>query len=278
MKNYLCRMCVLALTLFGGAPAHAFSVFNLNVFDQLQGEWSESFRRERMEALAEYGRKGNWDLVVFQEAVGESPGSAGGGSDSPDGALWGMPFRHYVHEMTGKDGASYGYWMGAKKSPDQWIEDGFSFPGGVARKVQGAYWREMSDGKCLGVLSLHWSYQSSAVRQKEAQWLQDWVRGKESLCDRWLVVGDFNADSGDKEIQMLLNSDFTSLLRTKKPTVGAFNPIRRIYGENTPSRTIDWPFGWQLPPGAVAEVVLDKPVFGDLWVSDHAALEIHLPL
>ena len=64
------------------------------------------------------------------------------------------PHRKYVHEMTGKDGASYGYWIGAKSKPSKWIEDGFSFPGGVERKVIGAVWSKAIGKKCLGLKGL----------------------------------------------------------------------------------------------------------------------------
>lgn len=230
-----------------------------------------------MAAVAAYVKKNDPEIVVFQEAKGELPGEKGGGKDSVDGLLLRKkyPHRMYVHEMTGKDGASYGYWMAAKQKPDQWIEDGFSFPGGVSRKVQAAVWKNISESPkgCLGVLSLHFSYQNSQVRQQEAAWVLDWVKRHESLCGSWLVVGDFNADKEDKEMQILFEGGLHSLFQTLKPTIGAFNPIRRIYGENIPSRTIDWALGNQV--NATAKVVLDAP-YKEKWVSDHAAVEVRL--
>lgn len=265
---------LLALILIP-AQAQAFEVFNLNVFDQLQGEWPAGFREKRMNAVADYVRKKKPEIVVFQEAIGELPGAEGGGQDSPDGARLAdlYPFRHYVHEMTGKDGASYGYWIGARTKPDQWIEDGFSFPGGVERKVQGAYFRKASDGQCLGVLSLHLSYQTSEVRVKEARWVLDWINERQGLCPRWLIVGDFNADKEDNEMKVLFEGGLSSMFLNPKPTVGAFNPIRRIYGEKIPSKTIDWALARNL--NGSAEVVLDSPWKGE-WVSDHAAVLVKI--
>ena len=119
-------------------------------------------------------------------------------------------------------------------------------------------------------MSLHLSYQNSEVRQKEAKWILDWLKKSESKCQRWLVLGDFNADQDDPEMKILFEGGLKTLIQTKKPTVGAFNPIRRIYGENIPSRTIDWALGWNLQ--GVAEVVLDSPQKEGVWVSDHAGL------
>ena len=176
--------------------------------------------------------------------------------------------------MTGKDGASYGYWLGSKKPWKQKIEDGFSFPGGVERKVQGAVWEKGSgkNKKCLGIISLHFSYQNSEVRQKESAWVLDWLKSKEKLCKQWLVLGDFNADENSAEMKLLFEAGLKSLAKELKPTVGAFNPIRQIYGKNIPSKTIDWALGWNVQQ-ATAETVFDKPV-QDLWLSDHAGLAI----
>lgn len=251
--------------------ARAFEVFNLNVFDQLQGEWDEGFRGRRMKVMAGYVKERKPDLVVFQEAIGELPGEKGGGKDSPDGSALAAlyPHRAYIHEMAGKDGASYGYWMGSKKKPEQWIEDGFSFPGGVERRVQGAVFGKGES--CFGVISLHLSYQNSEVRVKEAHWLLDWLKGKERICAQWLVLGDFNADAESPEMKALFAGGLRDLFVERKPTVGAFNPIRQIYGKNTPSRTIDWALGWNLKGDA--EVVLDRAQAGE-WVSDHAAVYV----
>lgn len=249
--------------------AKAFEVFNLNVFDQLQGQWESDFRGRRMAAVADYVKTREPDLVVFQEAIGMLPGEKKGGEDSADAVLLRerYPYRHYIHEMTGADGASYGYWMGAKKKPKQWIEDGFSFPGGVERRVQGAVFQEGKE--CLGVISLHLSYQTSEVRVQEAGWLLEWLKKKEKVCPRWLVLGDFNADADSAEMKRLFAGGLKSLYQKSKPTVGAYNPIRQIYGKNVPSKTIDWALGWNL--SAKAEVVLDRPYNG-VWVSDHAAV------
>lgn len=268
MKTFL----VLLAAFLIGPSAQAFEVFNLNVFDQLQGEWDSGFRGRRIKAVSGYVRKRKPDLVVFQEAIGELPGERMGGKDSPDGrALTKLyPHRAYIHEMVGKDGASYGYWMGSKKKPAQWIEDGFSFPGGVERRVQGAVFGEGKN--CLGVLSLHLSYQTSEVRVKEAHWLLDWLKNKESVCPRWLVLGDFNADAESAEMKVLFEGGLKNLFKETKPTIGAFNPIRQIYGKDIPSKTIDWALGWNL--AAEAEVVLDGAQAGDVWVSDHAAVYV----
>lgn len=267
-------LLVLSLVLFSSC-AHAFPVFNLNVFDQLQGEWKPGFREARLQAVGSYVSATAPEIVVFQEAKGNRPGAEGGGDDSVDGAPIAAqyPHRKYVHEMTGKDGASYGYWIGAKRSPRKWIEDGFSFPGGVERKIIGGVWDNAINGKCLGVIGLHFSYQNSAVRQKEARWLLDWVRNHESDCKQWLVLGDFNADDKSAEMQILFDGGLNHLYRELKPTVGAFNPIRRIYGDNIPSLTIDWALAWNLE--GEAEVVLDRPYRGE-WVSDHAGVDIRL--
>jgi endonuclease/exonuclease/phosphatase family metal-dependent hydrolase len=262
------HLILAVFAVFSSAQAHAFEVFNLNVFDQLQGQWAEDFRARRMAAIADYVKAENPDVVVFQEATG-TPGEENGGNDSPDAeglkALY--PHRFYVHESFGQDGASYGYWIGAKQKPQRWIRDGFFFKGGVDRKVQGAVFANV-DGHCLGLLSLHLSYQNSKVRQQEAKWLLDWVKGNEKSCDRWLVVGDFNADERDPEMKALFTNGLRSLYREQKPTIGAFNPIRRIYGNDIKSKTIDWALGWNLD--AEASVVLDTPHNGE-WVSDHAA-------
>lgn len=262
---------VLFATILIAPSALAFEVFNLNVFDQLQGEWEEDFRERRMNAVADYVKSRGPDLVVFQEAIGSLPGEKGGGSDSPDGELLAKiyPHRVYIHEMTGKDGASYGYWMGAKTKPAKWIKDGFSFPGGVERQVQGAIFGE---GKsCLGVMSLHLSYQNSEVRVKEAKWILDWLKAKEKECPRWLVLGDFNADADSAEMKALFGGGLKNLFTKMKPTVGAYNPIRQIYGKDIPSKTIDWALGWNI--SGAAEVVLDRPYQGE-WVSDHAAVYV----
>jgi endonuclease/exonuclease/phosphatase family metal-dependent hydrolase len=261
---------------FLGSPAFALDVFNLNVFDQLQGEWKPGFRERRMELVSGYIRKYRPAIVVFEEARGTLPGAKDGGAGSADakGIATLFPHRKYIHEMTGKDGASYGYWIGAERKPRQWLEDGFSFPGGVERKVIGAGWEKALGKECLGVLGLHLSYQTSDVRQKEAAWLLDWLKAHESACKRWLVVGDFNADRGDKEMQLLFNGGLKSLFKEAKPTVGAFNPIRRIYGEHVPSLTIDWALGWNLEGSA--NVVLDTAFPGDEWVSDHAGIAVQV--
>jgi endonuclease/exonuclease/phosphatase family metal-dependent hydrolase len=269
------------------AFASSLDVFNLNVFDQLQGEWKADFREDRLHLVGDYIRGRGPGIVVFEEAQGNLPGAQGGGSDSVDAASIAMlyPHRKYIHEMTGKDRASYGYWIGAKKKPREWIEENFSFEGGVARKVIGGVWDKALGKRCLGVLGLHLSYQTSEVRQKEAAWLLDWLKSHESKCRRWLVVGDFNADSKDKEMQILFEGGLKSLYKEIKPTIGAFNPIRRIYGEDIPSLTIDWALGWNL--AGTADVVLDSPYTRELsgpeheptisdWVSDHAGVFIHL--
>ena len=270
----------LTLFLISATEANAFTIFNLNVFDELQGEWSTGFRKERMDAVSQWIKNKNPDVVVFQEAKGKLPGDKRGGADSVDAAkLKRMyPYRYYVYEMTGKDGAAYGYWLGAKQKPHLVWSDGFFFPGGVERKTQAALWKNISvDGKkrqCLGILSVHLSYQTSEVRVQEARWISDWIRSKQKHCTRWVVMGDFNADDDAAEIRELLNSGFHSLYVEKKPTVGAFNPIRQIYGKDIPSKTIDWAFASGIEHGA-AHVVLDSPL-GDVWVSDHAGVWIEL--
>lgn len=263
------------LLVFLSPAAFALPVFNLNVFDQLQGEWAPDFREKRMSAVGHYIQATKPGIVIFQEARGNLPGAEGGGTDTVDSASFASayPHRKYVHEMTGKDGASYGYWIGAKKKPSKWIEDGFSFPGGVERKVIAAVWDKALRGKCLGVVGLHLSYQTTEVRQLEAKWLLEWLKAHEKDCKRWLVVGDFNADREDAEMKILFEGGLKSMFKELKPTIGAFNPIRRIYGENIPSRTIDWALGWNLKGDAA--VVLDAPYQGE-WVSDHAGVDIKL--
>ncbi len=265
----LCALLVIPQTV------EAVTVFNLNVFDQLQGDWKPNFREDRMELVTKTVTSLQADIVVFQEAKGLLAGELDGGKDSVDAKnlqkLY--PHRMYVHEMTGKDGASYGYWIGAKMAPKQWIDDGFAFPGGVDRKVQAAVFDRALDGKCLGVISLHLSYQSSEVRVKEAEWLLNWLTEKEKLCKQWLVVGDFNADAESAEMKRLFAGGLKILPEQTKPTVGAFNPIRRIYGDNIPSKTIDWALGWNI--NGRAELKLDHEVDGK-WASDHAAIFVKL--
>lgn len=268
-------MKILFLSLLLCSPAHAFEVLSLNVFDQLQGTWPPEFRGQRMGAVANYVRQDPPDVLVFQEAKGELPGNQGGGTDSVDAASLHdlYPYRAYVHEMTGADGASYGYWIGSRRKPRRFLSDGFSFPGGVPRRVQAVLFSKVDAEGCLGLVSLHLSYQNSEVRQREARWLANWIRKHERLCSRWLVVGDFNADEKDPEMKLLFQRGMGHLFDELKPTVGPYNPIRRIYGENVPSRTIDWALGWNLDGSA--EVVLDSPWAG-FWVSDHAAVRVKL--
>jgi endonuclease/exonuclease/phosphatase family metal-dependent hydrolase len=267
MKNFI---LLLALSLFPNV-SEAVSVFNLNVFDQLQGEWPEDFRENRMQLATNEIKKLHPDLVVFQEAKGVLSGEKLGGKDSVDGAnlkkLY--PHRMYIHEMIGKDQASYGYWMGSKMKPKRWIEDGFFFEGGVDRKIQAAVFSKIHGGKCLGVMSLHLSYQNSEVRVKEAEWILQWLKEKEKICKHWLVVGDFNADAESAEMKRLFEGGLKVLPDQSAPTVGAFNPIRRIYGENIPSKTIDWALGWNID--GRAELKLDHEIEGQ-WASDHAAI------
>ena len=269
-------MLNLFIILVLSAPAHALDVFSLNVFDQLQGDWPANFREKRMELMAGFVNKSKPAIVVFQEARGILPGSEKGGSDSVDGEkikkLY--PHRKYLHEMIGKDGASYGYWIGAKNKPQHWIEDGFSFPGGVERKVIGAVWKKAIGKECLGVLGLHLSYQNSEVRQKEAAWLIDWLKNHEKDCKQWLVVGDFNAAGKDKEMQLLFEAGLKSLYKEEKPTVGPFNSIRAIYGKDKPNLTIDWALGWNL--SGSAELVLHEADKEGNWVSDHAGVLVKL--
>jgi endonuclease/exonuclease/phosphatase family metal-dependent hydrolase len=255
--------------------SEAMSVFNLNVFDQLQGEWPEDFREKRMQMVSKVLKSLQPDLVVFQEAKGVLPGEKRGGKDSIDASnlKTAYPYRMYIHEMTGKDQASYGYWMGSKVKPKQWIEDGFFFDGGVERKIQAAVFSKINGGKCLGVMSLHLSYQNSEVRVKEAEWILQWLKGKEKVCKQWLVLGDFNADAESLEMKHLFSGGLKVFPDQSKPTVGAFNPIRRIYGENIPSKTIDWALGWNID--GRAEVKLDHEVDGQ-WASDHAAILVNV--
>lgn len=267
---------LLAFVLLVPAPAFALEVFDLNVFDQLQGDWKPDFRAKRMAIVSEYVKKQKPAIVVFEEARGDKLGKDGGGKESVDAASLRKlyPHRKYVHEMTGADGASYGYWIGAKKKPRQWIEDGFSFPGGVQRRVLAAVWGNALGKKCLGVLGLHLSYQTTEVRQKEAAWLLDWLRAHEKECRQWLVVGDFNADREDKEMQLLFEGGLKPLFREAKPTVGPYNAIRKIYGADKPNLTIDWALGWNL--AGTAEIVLDKADVNGDWVSDHAGVLVKL--
>lgn len=240
----------------------------MNIFDQLQGEWKKDFRPTRIQKLSDWIKAESPDIIVFQEAQAANETS----KDSND-AAWIKelyPYRKYVHEMIGYDHFSYGYWMGAKRKPSKEFSDGFSFPGGVARKTQAAIWNKAYKGKeCLGILSLHLSYQTSAVRQKEVQWIIDWVKAHEADCAHWIVMGDFNADKQDKEIEMLFAAGFKSLVKDLQPTVGAYNPIRQIYGKDIPSKTIDWTFSWNVD--GEGEILFTKALDGT-WLSDHAAV------
>ncbi|MGE3260857.1 MAG: endonuclease/exonuclease/phosphatase family protein [Bacteriovoracia bacterium] len=258
---------LLVVLCSGCAHAQAVDVFNLNVFDQLQGKWDEGFRARRMAAVADYLSTKNPSIVTFQEAQRL-------GDDSSDASLLtAYTNRDYVYEMMGADNQAYGYWMGSTLTPRKWINDGFFFDGGVQRRVQGAIFDSVLDGNCLGVLSLHLSYQTTAVRQVEARWLLNWLKAHEAECRQWLVVGDFNADEKSAEMQVLFEGGLKSLYGALKPSIGAFNPIRRIYGENIPSQTIDWALGWNIEGSA--EIVLDTPYNGE-WVSDHAGILIHV--
>lgn len=260
-----------AIFIFSSS-SYAASVFNFNIFDQLQGEWEKDFRENRIKKLSGWLAVQAPEVIVFQEAQANSESSI----ESND-AQWlasEYPYRKYVHEMTGKDQFSYGYWMAAKKKPVKEFSDGFSFPGGVARKTQAAVWENLYKGtECLGVMSLHLSYQNTDVRQKEAQWIIDWVKAHETDCKHWIVTGDFNADVEDKEISLLIGAGFKSLVNVKKPTIGAFNPIRQIYGKDIPSRTIDWAFAWNVDGDG--EVLFDQALEGT-WLSDHAAVFAHV--
>lgn len=270
------KLLLLALALIP-VPAHALEVYDQNVFDQLQGSWQPDFRGKRMDIMAAFVKQHRPDIVVFEEARGEKSGKDGGGTDSVDSEKirQAYPFRKYVHEMTGQDGASYGYWIGAKKKPKQWIVDSFSFPGGVARKVLAAVWDKAVNGECLGVTGLHLSYQTSEVRQKEAEWVLAWLKDHEKLCKHWLVMGDMNASENDKEMRILFDGGLKPLFgKPYTPTVGPYNPIRAIYGKDKPNLTIDWALGWNL--GGSAGVVLNEPDKGGNWVSDHAGVYIRL--
>lgn len=266
MKTALLALMVL---FTGCASAHAVDVFNLNVFDQLQGTWDEGFRARRMSAVAKFIEEKHPQIVTFQEAQ-QSNGDSG---DSGDALGIPLANRNYLIEMTGADSQGYGYWMGSSLRPRTWIADKFFFPGGVDRRVQGAIFDRALGETCLGVLSLHLSYQNTEVRQVEAQWLLDWLKTHETECRQWLVVGDFNADEKSAEMQKLFAGGLKSLYGQLKPSIGAFNPIRRIYGENIPSQTIDWALGWNIKGSA--EIVLDSPYEGE-WVSDHAGVLIHV--
>lgn len=251
--------------------AEAFTVLNINIFDELQGKWASDFREQRTAAFGDYVKSVEPDLVVMQEAKGVLPGAQKGGNDTVDAASFVDAYNHrrYTYEMTGADGAAYGYWMGAKHEPRHFAEDGFAFEGGVARRVQTVVFDKADERGCLGVLSLHMSYQQNKVREKEAGWVLNFLKKHEKQCKRWLVLGDFNANEKSPEMQILFKGGLVSLYGEQKPTVGAFNPIRRIYGNDIPSETIDWALGWNL--NATAEVVLDSPWNGQ-WVSDHAAV------
>ena len=271
----LCSFLVALPAFLFAFPAHALEIYDQNVFDQLQGKWEPGFREKRMAIMAGLVKEKNPDIIVFEEARGVLPGAQGGGKDSVDAAsLKAYKHRKYIHEMTGADGASYGYWIGAKKKPSKWIEDGFSFPGGVPRKLIGGVWSKASGGKCLGVIGLHLSYQTSDVRQKEAEWLLGWLKAHEKDCKRWLVLGDFNAARPDKEMQLLFGGGLKSLFKEEKPTVGPYNPIRKIYGADKPNLTIDWALGWNID-GEAATVLGEAAPSGD-WVSDHAGVYVNI--
>ena len=250
--------------------AFATSILNLNVFDQLQGKWEAGFRKNRIQKLSNWIRSNEPEIVIFQEAQGDHLRS----TESND-ATWLKDFysyRKYVPEMAGADGFSYGYWMAAKNNPVKEFSDVFFFPGGIERKTQAAIWKNAYQGKeCLGVLSLHMSYQNTEVRQKEAQWIIDWIKKHENDCKHWIVAGDFNADKNDKEMIILFAAGFKNLVKDLKPTVGAYNPIRRIYGNGIPSRTIDWALGWNVE--GEGKILFNEPL-DEIWLSDHAGIFI----
>ncbi|MGZ3693192.1 MAG: endonuclease/exonuclease/phosphatase family protein [Bdellovibrionota bacterium] len=267
MKALFLMIVTFGIASGCASSAHAIDVFDLNVFDQLQGNWDSGFRARRMGAVADYVGKQKPAIVTFQEAQRA-------GEDSADASLLNAyTNRDYVYEMFGADNQAYGYWMGSTLAPIHWINDGFSFEGGVQRRVQGAVFEKALGKDCLGVLSLHLSYQTTEVRQEEARWLLDWLLRHESECKQWLVVGDFNADEKSAEMQLLFKAGLKSLYKELKPSIGAFNPIRRIYGDNIPSQTIDWALGWNIEGSA--QIVLDSPWNGE-WVSDHAGILIHV--
>ncbi|MGZ3683826.1 MAG: endonuclease/exonuclease/phosphatase family protein [Bdellovibrionota bacterium] len=271
------KIALLFAFILYAPAALALEVYDQNVFDQLQGKWDSGFREKRMAIMAELVKARKPDIIVFEEARGVLTGAQGGGDDSVDAEKIKAkyPHRKYIHEMTGAEGASYGYWVGAKKKPRQWIEDSFSFPGGVPRRVLGGIWDKAVGGKCLGVIGLHLSYQTTEVRQKEADWLLAWLKAHEKECAQWLVLGDFNAARPDKEMQILFNGGLKPLFEKETPTVGPFNPIRRIYGADKPSLTIDWALGWNL--NGKAETVLNEANAAGDWVSDHAGVYVKLP-
>ena len=263
--SILVRISVSIGILVGLAtPVQAMKIFNLNVFDQQQGVWEPSFREQRLKAIQDFLMGEKPEVVVLQEA-----------QKSFEPQFLRFSHEKYVHEMTGADQLSYGYWMGSAQKPQSWSEDGFSFPGGVERRVQVAIFTLKTKSKvdqCLGVLSVHLSYQSSEVRQKEANWLLEWLKRKELACKRWLVVGDFNADQADPEMKILFAGGLKNLVTEVQPTVTPHNPIRKIYGDK-PARAIDWALGWNL--NAKARVVLAQPWKG-VWVSDHAGLMVEI--
>lgn len=231
---------------------------NLNVFDQQQGQWELGFRRVRLNPLQIYIKENLPDVVVLQEAK----------ADDLDLIVDKYPFQNFVSEMSGADKFEYGYLIASKIPPQKFWSDGFSFPGGVSRKVQAAVWGK-SNLECIGTLSLHWSYQNSKVRELEAAWLVDWLERAKNECKNWLVLGDFNADENSPEIKKLFSHNLNNLFTKLEPTIDPQNPIRAIYGKDFPPRTIDWALGFHFK--ARARVVLSQPYL-DNWISDHSAV------
>jgi endonuclease/exonuclease/phosphatase family metal-dependent hydrolase len=252
------------LLFFAAATARAAegnlpqSWFNLNFFDQQQGQWPDDFRAKRIKALTHFLENKNPDVVVLQEAQ----------SEDLAGLKRSYPHQYFVGEMKGAAGEEFGYLLAARTNPTKQWSDDFYFAGGVKRKIQAAIWGS-DPQKCIGVISLHWSYQSSAVRQLEARWLLAWLDRAKAECAHWLVVGDFNADEKSEELRILFRSGLKILLSSLKPTIDPINPIRQIYGKDFLPRTIDWALGFQWQ--AKARVVLSEPWQGE-WVSDHSGL------
>ncbi|MGB0452424.1 MAG: hypothetical protein ACPGJV_01815 [Bacteriovoracaceae bacterium] len=63
-------------------------------------------------------------------------------------------------------------------------------------------------GKCLGVINLHLSWQSSIVRQKETEMIIERVNKLKKVCSKWLIAGDFNGDENSDEMKLFFEKAF----------------------------------------------------------------------
>jgi endonuclease/exonuclease/phosphatase family metal-dependent hydrolase len=264
-RLFFALFCLIALPACGGGGR---AILSLNVFDEQQGQWPKNFRATRLEKIRNWVAKDPSIRAVFLQEARED--------DVLNGRNNQLPFRTFTPESEGADGKMYGYLALTQLKPERVWEEGFEFPGGLARKTQALVFRPWSEKReCLGVLSVHLSYQSSQVRVQEAEWIANFIKKRANLCPEWLIVGDFNATKESKEFRLITTqAGFIDLVREKISTVGPYNPVRAIYGQEKPNEAIDGALSYQVI-GASARVVLRDPIEG-VWVSDHAGILIRI--